>query len=138
MISSNDPSDAVDRGVVDRGIAASARPARPAPSRRAVLRGAASAGAAGLAASAFAGAAVPAVAADRSATRNLRAGTSTANGAGTGDQIVVHVLDVRSGLMDVLRGTSQTSLRDPELAARLARASQTPASHAGTGRNVTR
>jgi hypothetical protein len=40
------------------------------------------------------------------------------------DQIVVHVRDAESGEIDVFRGTSQTRLRDPELAARLVRASR--------------
>jgi hypothetical protein len=37
---------------------------------------------------------------------------------------VVHLRDVRSGEMDVFAGTSRTRLRDPELAARLARAAR--------------
>jgi hypothetical protein len=40
------------------------------------------------------------------------------------DQIVVHVRDVESGEIDVFRGTGQTRLLDPELAARLVRASR--------------
>jgi len=36
----------------------------------------------------------------------------------------VHVLDARSGEIDVFRGTSQTRLHDRELAARLVRASR--------------
>ena len=36
--------------------------------------------------------------------------------------IVVHVRDVRSGDIEVFSGTSQTSLRDQDLAARIARA----------------
>ena len=42
----------------------------------------------------------------------------------TSEQIVVHVRDAKSGEIDVFRGTSQTRLRDPELAARLVRASR--------------
>jgi hypothetical protein len=34
------------------------------------------------------------------------------------------VRDAKSGQIDVFRGTSQTSLRDPDLAARLVRASR--------------
>jgi hypothetical protein len=47
-----------------------------------------------------------------------------AQDAGTSEQFVVHVRDARSGEIDVFRGTSQTRLRDPELAARLVRASR--------------
>jgi hypothetical protein len=41
--------------------------------------------------------------------------------------VVVHLRDAASGEIDVFRGTSQVRLRDPELAARLMRASRTPA-----------
>jgi hypothetical protein len=90
-------------------------------SRRSVLRGAATAGAAGLAVSGLAAAAgataSPALAdAGRPAApdqpaRELPAGP-----------IVVHVRDARSGDIEVFFGTSQTRLRDQELAARIARA----------------
>lgn len=98
-------------------------------SRRSVLRGAAGAGAAGIAVTALSGLAVPAFAASakpaRSAPRDAKPGTSAAaDDADTGEPIVVHVRDARSGQIDVFRGTSQTSLHDPELAARLARASR--------------
>jgi nitrous oxide reductase len=94
---------------------------RAAMSRRSLLQGAATAGAAGLAVTAL-GAAAPAMAA-----------TATATGTGTGpaaDQahdsaagpIVVHVRDARSGDIEVFAGTSQTRLRDQDLAARIARA----------------
>jgi hypothetical protein len=36
----------------------------------------------------------------------------------------VHVRDARSGDIDLFRGTSPTRMRDPELAARLVRASR--------------
>jgi hypothetical protein len=95
-------------------------------SRRSVLRGAAGAGVAGIAATALAGTAVPAVAASaRSAVpaaRGMKAETKDADA--DADQIVVHVRDAESGEIDVFRGTSQTRLRDPELAARLVRASR--------------
>lgn len=90
-------------------------------SRRSVLRGAAGAGAAGLAATALTGLAAPAFAATAKPARPAEHGAETAD---TTDQIVVHVRDARSGQIDVFRGTSQTSLRDPELAARLVRASK--------------
>ena len=94
---------------------------RAAMSRRSLLQGAATAGVAGLAVTAM-GAAAPALAA-----------TATASGTGTApaaDQahdtaagpIVVHVRDARSGDIEVFAGTSQTRLRDKDLAARIARA----------------
>jgi hypothetical protein len=36
--------------------------------------------------------------------------------------VVVHLRDARSGEMEIFSGTSQTRVRDPELAARLVRA----------------
>ena len=42
----------------------------------------------------------------------------------SGDQIVVHVRDARSGEIDVFRGSSQTRVHDRDLAARLVRASR--------------
>lgn len=88
-------------------------------SRRSMLRGAAGAGAAGLAAAALSGVAAGAgrVGADSAAAGGTQA-------EDTSDQIVVHVRDARAGEIDVFRGTSQTSLRDRELAARLVRASR--------------
>jgi len=90
-------------------------------SRRSVLRGAAGAGAAGLATAALSGVVAPARAVrahhDGQADSAPQAGSSA-------DEIVVHVRDARSGHIDVFRGTSQTSVRDPELAARLERASR--------------
>ena len=90
-------------------------------SRRSVLRGAAGAGAAGIAATALAGTAIPAFAA---ASRPAHDPKDRANDTDTPEQFVVHVRDARSGEIDVFRGTSQTRLRDPELAARLVRASR--------------
>ncbi len=94
-------------------------------SRRSVLRGAAGAGVAGIAATALAGAAVPAFAATArppaGAARGAESGTTHED---TAEQVVVHVRDARSGEIDVFRGTSQTRVRDPELAARLLRASR--------------
>jgi nitrous oxide reductase len=95
--------------------------AQHGPSRRSVLWGAAGAGVAGIAATTLVGsAALPAMAAT-SAARDADAGTGE---AGTTDQIVVHVRNARSGEIDVFRGTSQTRLHDPDLAARLLRASR--------------
>ena len=90
-------------------------------SRRSVLRGAAGAGAAGIAATALAGTAMPAFAAASGRAHDTKDGAKDTD---TSDQIVVHVRDARSGEIDVFRGTSQTRLRDRELAARLVRASR--------------
>jgi hypothetical protein len=94
---------------------------RPRLSRRSILRGAAGAGVAGIAATAFAGAALPAFAAASGPAHDTK---DRARDTDTADQIVVHVRDARSGEIDVFRGTSQTRLRDRELAARLVRASR--------------
>jgi len=104
-------------------------------SRRAMLRTAAGASAAGLVAGgAFA--ALPAAAAVRpsrsqpSAERTGRSAASTAHDAaahpGREDDgpLVVHVRDAHTGEMDIFAGTTRTRLRDPDLAARLARASR--------------
>jgi anaerobic selenocysteine-containing dehydrogenase len=92
-------------------------------SRRSVLRGAAGAGVAGIAATALAGPAMPAFAA--AATRPAGRGTKADRAdADTSEQLVVHVRDARSGEIDVFRGTSHARVHDPELAARLMRASR--------------
>jgi hypothetical protein len=93
------------------------------PSRRSVLRGAAGAGAAGLALTALAGPALasPALAAARERDHDASAGASEEH---DGEDVVVHVRSVRSGEMDVYRGTSHVKVTDRALAARLARASR--------------
>jgi hypothetical protein len=94
-----------------------------------MLRTAAGASAAGLVAGG-ALAALPAAAAARPArTPAERTGHSGATTAADQDRaadgpLVVHVRDARTGEMDVFEGTTHTRLRDPELAARLARASR--------------
>jgi hypothetical protein len=97
------------------------------PSRRSVLRGAAGAGAAGLAVTTLAGTAFagPALAAscEDGASSDNKASAATAEEHG-GEDVVVHVRDVRSGEMDVYRGTSHIKVTDRALAARLARASR--------------
>jgi hypothetical protein len=112
------------------------RAAQHAPvSRRAMLRTAAGASAAGLVAGgAFA--ALPAAAAarpsrsQRSADQASRSAARTAQDAAVHPDreadgpLVVYVRDARTGEMDVFVGTTRTQLRDPELAARLARASR--------------
>src|SRR5262249_22590052 len=94
------------------------------PSRRSVLRGAAGLAGAGLAASTAASVIATAPTMASSAAR--AAGTRTKRAPGPeGDPtepVVVHVRDARSGEMDVFAGTTQSRLRDPELAARLTRA----------------
>jgi nitrous oxide reductase len=85
-------------------------------SRRSLLQGAATAGAAGLAATAI-GAAGPALAATSSPPAADRSPGRT-----PAEPIMVHVRDARSGDIEVFAGTSQTRLRDKDLAARIARA----------------
>ena len=94
-------------------------------SRRSLLQGAAAAGAAGLAVTALGAAVRPAAAASTRAP--ARAAAPAAAQAGgepkdTGGPIVVHVRNGKSGDIEVFSGTSQTSLRDKDLAARIARA----------------
>ena len=90
---------------------------RAAMSRRSLLQGAATAGAAGLAVTAM-GVAAPAMAAT---TTDTGPAADQAHGTAAGP-IVVHVRDARSGDIEVFAGTSQTRLRDQDLAARIARA----------------
>jgi hypothetical protein len=105
-----------------------ATPAIPSPrppsplSRRSMLRGAAGAGAAGLAVTALA--VSPALA----ATQHAHAGSApeaerVPDHIADGEAVVVHVRNVRSGEMDMYRGTSHVRVHDRALAARLARAS---------------
>ena len=94
-------------------------------SRRSVIRGAATAGVAGLAATAFGGVLAPAAAASTRAPAS--AGTRVPASAGDevkapAGPIVVHVRNAKSGDIEVFSGTSQTRLRDKDLAARIARA----------------
>ena len=90
-------------------------------SRRSVIRGAATAGAAGLAATALGGVLSPAAAASTRAASatGARPGGDVKAPAGP---IVVHVRNAKSGDIEVFSGTSQTRLRDKDLAARIARA----------------
>jgi hypothetical protein len=87
------------------------------PTRRSVLRGVAAVAGAGLATGTGALAAVPRPA---SGARHLGAGAADAGHQA--EPVVVHVRDVRSGDMELFAGTSHAKLRDPALAARLARA----------------
>ena len=90
-------------------------------SRRSLLQGAATAGAAGLAVTAM-GAAAPALAATASGTGTAPAADQAHDHHVDTGPIVVHVRDARSGDIEVFAGTSQTRLRDKDLAARIARA----------------
>ena len=102
---------------------ASPRDTPPAPlSRRSMLRGAAGAGAAGLAMTALA--ASPALAASQRCARGQQQAEHVPDHIADGEAVVVHVRNVRSGEMDVYRGTNHVRVHDRALAARLARASQ--------------
>ena len=90
-------------------------------SRRSLLQGAATAGAAGLAATAMGAAASPALAAARRTSAQGQPGDRGA-AATTAGPIVVHVRDAKAGDIEVFHGTSQTRVRDTDLAARIARA----------------
>ena len=114
MPGQDDMSPPADRTGADRE-------AQQCLSRRSVLRGAVGAGVAGIAATAFAGTAMAASAAAAGPAHGTNTETPDADPS---EQIVVHVRDAKSGQIDVFRGTSQTSLRDPDLAARLVRASR--------------
>ena len=87
-----------------------------------MLRGAAGVGAAGLAMTALAS---PALAANSQAhAASAPDAEHVPDELADGEAVVVHVRDVRSGEMDVYRGTSHVRVQDRALAARLARASQ--------------
>ena len=96
-------------------------------SRRALLQGAAAAGAAGLAVTALGAAVSPAAAAASTTSSapahgDLKASASGDLKAAPSGPVVVHVRNAKSGDIEVFSGTSQTSLRDKDLAARIARA----------------
>ena len=85
-----------------------------------MLQGAATAGAAGLVATAMgAAAASPAAAATRTPAGRPRSGGEA---PARSEPIVVHVRNARSGDIEVFSGTSQSRLRDKDLAARIVRA----------------
>jgi hypothetical protein len=96
-------------------------------SRRALLQGAAAAGAAGLAVTALGAAVNPAAAAASTTSSapahgDLKASASGDLKAAPSGPVVVHVRNAKSGDIEVFSGTSQTSLRDKDLAARIVRA----------------
>jgi hypothetical protein len=113
------PSQDAKRSSAERA-AAPEEPGRRL-SRRSVLQGAATAGAAGLAVTALGAAANPAFAATSQPSATNRSQSHSGAQAPAGP-IVVHVRDARSGDIEVFSGTSQTRLRDKDLAARIARA----------------
>jgi hypothetical protein len=95
-------------------------------SRRSLLQGAAAAGVAGLAVTALGAAVSPATAAASTTSSAPARGDLKASASGDvkapEGPIVVHVRNAKSGDIEVFSGTSQTSLRDQDLAARIARA----------------
>jgi hypothetical protein len=95
-------------------------------SRRSLLQGAAAAGAAGLAVTALGAAVRPTAAAASTASSAPARGDLKASAGGDvkapAGPVVVHVRDAKSGDIEVFSGTSQTSLRDRDLAARIVRA----------------
>ncbi|MGH3163936.1 MAG: hypothetical protein ACRDOC_18810, partial [Streptosporangiaceae bacterium] len=68
------------------------------------------------------GAAAPALAATGTDTGSPPAADQAHDYHADAGPIVVHVRDARSGDIEVFAGTSQTRLRDKDLAARIARA----------------
>jgi hypothetical protein len=92
---------------------------RAGVSRRSVLAGA-GAGAAGLAMSSLV--AAPALAARN--TSRTPADAAHQQAEADGGPLVVHIRDIRSGEMDVYRGTSHVRVTDRSVAAALARASR--------------
>jgi secreted PhoX family phosphatase len=95
-------------------------------SRRSLLQGAAAAGAAGLAVTAFGAAMSPAAAAASTTSSAPAHGDLKAPAGGDvkapAGSVVVHVRNAKSGDIEVFSGTSQTRLRDKDLAARIVRA----------------
>jgi hypothetical protein len=68
------------------------------------------------------GAAAPALAATASGTGTAPAADQAHGHDTAAGPIMVHVRDARSGDIEVFAGTSQTRLRDKDLATRIARA----------------
>jgi len=111
-----------------RGMTAAAgqapdRAGKPAPSRRSVLRGAAAAGTAGIAVTTL-GTVVGGAAARAGTTRDADASAGDRHDAAGSEPIILHVRDAAAGEIDLFRGTTQTRLRDRDLAAQILRASR--------------
>ena len=99
-------------------------PADRRMSRRTLLRGTAAAGVAGLAVAAVGGPASAAPSRPGAPDQPDQPDQRNDPGQATPplEPIVVHVRDAKSGDIEVFHGTSQTRLRDQDLAARIARA----------------
>ncbi len=110
-----------ETGPLSAGASFIEGPAQSVVSRRSMLRSTAIAGVAGLTAYSLASTSERAVASDGAQRGSV---TSDEAGGDDAEQLVVHVRDVRSGQLDIFRGTSQTRVDDPEIAARLLRASR--------------
>jgi hypothetical protein len=93
-------------------------------SRRSALRGGAAAGIAGAALVAAGGPALAAAVPSRSTAHDSAASSAAEPAAHAAEPIIAHVRNARTGEIDVFRGTSQTRLHDPALAALLIRASR--------------
>ena len=91
-------------------------------SRRSALRGGAATGIAGAALLAAGGPALAAALPTRGAAHDAARGAAEA-AAHAAEPVIAHVRNARTGEIDVFRGTSQTRLHDPALAALLIRAS---------------
>jgi hypothetical protein len=114
------PTSPTERIVMPSQDAKRAARAERGLSRRSLLQGAATAGAAGLAVTALGAAtASPALAATSSSASSSAPASA---GAHHSDPIVVHVRNARSGDIEIFSGTSQTRVRDKDLAARIAQA----------------
>jgi hypothetical protein len=106
-------------------LAAAPPPEQPSLiSRRSALRGGAAAGIAGAALVAGGGPALAAALPSRSSAHDAARNAGPADAAHAAEPIIAHVRNARTGEIDVFRGTSQTRLHDPALAALLIRASR--------------
>lgn len=91
-------------------------------SRRSALRGGAATGIAGAALFAAGGPALAAALPSRGAAHDAARGAAEP-AVHAAEPVIAHVRNARTGEIDVFRGTSQTRLHDPALAALLIRAS---------------
>jgi hypothetical protein len=93
-------------------------------SRRSMLLRTAGAGAAGLTAASLLGGTAMAAARPADGTgADAQAGPDSA-GPDICEPVVARIRDARSGEIDIFRGTTHTQIRDPQLAALLARAAR--------------
>jgi hypothetical protein len=105
----------------DKTTTAGSTPPEPtgSPMSRRSLLGAAGAGAAGLTAATLISG--PALASARPGRQTTPAVKAEPAGTQADGAIVAHVRDTRSGDIDIFSGTTHTRIRDPQLAALLAR-----------------